>query len=314
MSAGPLDPHDAREGETPFVTVIIPVLESPEGVRLTLEALLRQSYAPHRYEVLVTDNGSRDDTPDVVNAFAEAQPGRVRLLTELDRRSSYAARNVGVEEARGTILAFTDADCVPSPDWIANGVRTLEETGAAYAAGHVRMTFQGTEPNLWEYYDAVGKMNQRRYMERYGFGATANLFVRRDRMAEHGRFRGDLVSGGDYEFGRRLARAGEIGVYAPDAVVEHPARATARAILKKQRRIVRGRRQLEQLGALEHGRLTWRSFLPVRRCPPLAGHPPSAGRRLAFIVAANFVRYTMLVIRVAGRVAGAFGRRGAHGG
>lgn len=284
---------------TPFVSVVVPVLDDAAGIRITLQALLEQAYPRERYEVLVTDNGSEDGTREVVAAFERQHPDRVRLLTELGTRSSYAARNTGIDAARGEILAFTDADCVPAPEWIEAGVRALD-SGAAYAAGRVEMTYRAQEPNIWEFYDAVGKMNQKRYMERYGFGATANLFVRRAVIEAHGRFRGDLVSGGDYEFGRRLAGAGENGVYAEDAVVRHPARSTASAILQKQRRILRGRRQLEALGLLEHGLLTWRSFLPVRRCPPLAGRVPGLPRRLAFLVVANAVRYYMLGLRLLG--------------
>lgn len=285
----------------PYVSIVVPVLDAAAGIEVTLGALLRQSYPSDRYEVVVADNGSKDGTPDVVARFEREHPDRVRLTTELDRRSSYAARNAGIDVARGEILAFTDADCVPEPGWLEAGVRALEDERAAFAAGRVEMTFQGAEPNVWEFYDAVGKMNQKRYMERYGFGATANLFVRGEALESHGGFRGDLESGGDYELGRRLSKAGERGVYAEDAVVRHPARATAREVLKKQRRILRGKRQLEALGLLEHGLLTWRSFLPVRRCPPLDGRVPGLLRRFTFVMVANFVRYRMLAVRLLAR-------------
>lgn len=279
------------------MSVVVPVLDDAAGIQRTIEALLTQTYPADRFEVLVTDNGSEDGTRRVVQRVESEHPERVRLLTE-SRRGSYAARNAGIEAARGDVLAFTDADCVPEPEWLEEGVRALESGDAAYAAGRVDMTYRRTEPNIWEFYDAVGKMNQKRYLDRYGFGATANLFVRRSAMEAHGRFRGDLMSGGDYEFGRRLAKAGERGVYADGAVVRHAARSTAGDILKKQRRILRGRRQLESLGLLEHGLLTWRSFLPVRRCPPLAGRTPGPLRRLAFIVVANGIRYYMLGLRL----------------
>ncbi len=298
---------------TPYVSVIVPVLDSVDGIVATLNALLRQTYPEDRFEVLIVDNGSTDGTRDAVAGVVEAHPERVKLLTELERRSSYAARNVGVAAARGEVLAFTDADCIPAADWIERGVSALDAESADYAAGRVEMTFTGPRPGVWEYYDAVGKLNQRRYMER-GFGATANLFVRRRSMDDHGAFRADLISGGDYEFGRRLARAGEKGVYAESAVVGHPARASARSVLKKERRILTGRRQLEAMDALEHGRLTWRSFVPVRRCPPLRGRLPGLGGRLAFLAVANFVRYYTLALRLAGWGRGAVGRGGeSHG-
>jgi glycosyltransferase involved in cell wall biosynthesis len=295
-------PDDATSA--PLVSVIVPVRDDAEGVATVLGALLEQRYPVGRYEILVTDNGSRDGTRDVVKRQARLHPDRVRLLTEFEKPTSYAARNAGIAAARGSILAFTDADCVPEPDWLRGGVDALESTGAAYAAGAIDIQFRNGAPGIWEFYDAVGKLKQREYMEEAGFGATANLFVRRSAVAEHGTFCDDLVSGGDYEYGRRLARAGELGVYAPEARVRHPARSTAAEVLGKERRILRGRNQLEARGLLEHGQLTWRSFVPVRRCPPLNGQRPGLLRRVEFVVVANFVRYYTLMLRLRSRWAG----------
>ena len=321
MASESYPPH-SQHPVVPFVSVVVPVLDDATGIERTLEALLAQTYPTDRFEVLVTDNGSEDDSREVVERAAAASPGRVRLLTEFETRSSYAARNVGIRVARGTVLAFTDADCAPVQDWLEQGVRVLETEDAAYVAGHVEMTFRNRRPNVWELYDALSKMNQQRYMERYGFGATANLFVRRGCVDRHGAFRAGLESGGDYEFGRRLARGGERGVYAGGAVVQHPARATRRAILAKQRRILRGRVQLERLGLLEHGRLTWRSFVPVRQVPENRlrqiedGIPAlGSGQRVGLLVVANFVRYLMLLTRLGGRIGRLIhrDRRGAVG-
>lgn len=273
------------------MSVIIPVYRDPTGIKRALDALLEQTYPASCHEVVVVDNGSDDGTLDVVEDFARRHPGRIIAERATDVQDSYVARNRGVEVSRGEILAFADADCVPSPDWLTEGVATIEGADASYAAGRVIMTFEGDEPNLWEYYDAVAKLNQRVYIEEYGFGATANLFVRRDAFAAVGRFREDLTSSGDYELGRRLANAGHKGVYAEGAAVRHPARRTARAVLKKERRIVTGKRRLARLGLLEHGGLTWRSFVPVRRWPELEGVTLSPLRRAALLLVFNFVRY-----------------------
>ncbi len=65
------------------------------------------------------DNGSADDVAGAVAAFPE-----VRLLRE-PRRGSYAARNRGLAGTTAPLLAFTDADCLPAPDWLARGVAVL---------------------------------------------------------------------------------------------------------------------------------------------------------------------------------------------
>ena len=293
----------APAGPAPFVSVIVPVYNDEHGLDIALRALLAQRYEPARYEIIIVDNGSTDGTLAAARSAERAHAGRLRVLTEHAQRGSYAARNCGIAAARGSVLAFTDADCAPTPDWIGQGVAALEDSGAALAAGRIDMTFRGAQPNVWEYLDAVGKLNQQRYIEAYGFGATANLFVQRAAIDRHGPFRADLVSGGDYEFGRRLTGAGEKAVYAEDAVVRHPARAGARAVFKKERRIQQGRFQLERLGVLRHGLLTWRSFVPVRTCPPLAGVAPTPARRAGFIAAANAVRYFAVAVRLLDRAA-----------
>ena len=80
----------------------------------------------------------------------------------------------------------------------------------------------------------------------------------------YGLFRCDLISGGDFEFGRRLTGSGEKMIYIPEAVVKHPARSTLRAILKKSRRVAEGERQLQDLGLYEHRKVSWRQLVPVK--------------------------------------------------
>src|SRR3712207_160037 len=103
-----------EQGEgLPYVTVIVPVYNDAGRVGSCLAALEAQTYPRQRYEVIVVDNGSTDATPAVVQSF------RVRLLFERQVRSSYAARNAGLAEAKGVIIALTDSDCTPTPGWLA---------------------------------------------------------------------------------------------------------------------------------------------------------------------------------------------------
>ncbi|MDA1129562.1 MAG: glycosyltransferase [Chloroflexi bacterium] len=251
----------------PFVTVIIPVYNNPSGVAKALDALMTQSYPADRFEVVVGDNGSRDDTNMVVRGYAAQYGDRVRWVIEDKVQSSYAARNRAISIARGEILAFTDSDCVPHPSWIEEGVAGLERQNAACGGGRVEFTFKRDRPNASEYLDATNSLDQRRYVEQEGFAATANFFARRDLFRRQGLFLAELISGGDYEFGRRVTGAGEKLVYLEDAVVEHPARDSFRAVLKKRRRVARGAMQLDKLGMRERSGSQWRLILPARSWP-----------------------------------------------
>lgn len=215
--------------EPPFVSVIVPVYNDAVRVRGCLDRLTNQDYPKGRYEVIVVDNGSTDETPQVLEAF------RVTRLVETAARSSYVARNVGVRAAAGSVLAFTDSDCRPSRDWLTRGVDAL--AGADLAGGAVRFAFSA-RPSGAELFDSVSNMQVARNVAERGVAKTANLFVRAGVFEAVGGFP-PVRSGGDVAWTRRATDSGFRLVYAPDAVVEHPARRLTE-LVRKQHRVGRG--------------------------------------------------------------------------
>src|SRR5262245_53383059 len=253
-------------GEPPFVTVIVPVLNDPAGIRGCAAALVQQTYPAGAFEIVVADNGSTLETREAIERLREAAGDRLRVVVE-PQRSSYAARNRALASARGALIAFTDADCRPAPTWLAHGVRALQAQGGGGVGGRIVVTYRQVPPNPCEYWDSAVRLNQRAFVERIGFAATANLFVDLAVFARVGPFRADLLSGGDREFGKRLRRAGERLSYAPDAVVEHPARATLRELYRKTVRLARAHRALHALGVMPSRRRCVRRFRLLRDIP-----------------------------------------------
>jgi glycosyltransferase involved in cell wall biosynthesis len=98
---------------------------------LCIESLLAQTYTKHLTEIIVVDNGSTDTTPSVVARYS------VTLLFEKDVLTSYAARNRGIAHATGEIIAFTDADCVASLDWLVQIIAPLEDQTVGILLGIV---------------------------------------------------------------------------------------------------------------------------------------------------------------------------------
>ena len=131
---------DARDGGTPnpaspFVSVLIPVLDDVPGLAKCLSALAEQTYPRSRYEVIVVDNGSWEDVSHVVERFAG-----VKLLVEA-RKGTSVARNTGIVAAKGDVLAFTDADCVPAARWLECGVKeVLAIENCGLVGGRVTVT------------------------------------------------------------------------------------------------------------------------------------------------------------------------------
>lgn len=221
----------------PFISVIIPVFNNPEGLKKCLEALENQTYPKSLYEVIVVDNGSDEDIKEVVSQFSQAfaayesQPG------------SYFARNKGLCLAKGDVLAFTDSDCIPAPDWIEKGVTHLLRTpNCGLVAGKIELFFKNpAQPTAVEYYDStIMGFPQQKYIEESRFGATANLFTFRSVIDKVGSFEQTLKSSGDREWGQRVFLAGYEQIYADDVCVAHPARHSLEQLHKKVVRKIGG--------------------------------------------------------------------------
>lgn len=225
-----------------FVSVIVPIFNDTERLAHCLQALEQQTYPNHSYEVIVVDNASEDDVQSVVTNFSHAK-GVVE-----PQRGSYAARNTGIAIAKGNILAFTDADCIPAPDWIEKGVQSLRDVpNCGLVAGRIEFSYQNPQqPNSIELCDSVLYLQQDLYLKHAKFGATANVFTYKSVFAEVGLFDQILKSGGDYEWGQRVFAAGYQQVYSPEAYVYHPARHSFEQLYKKILRTTRGPYDLSQ--------------------------------------------------------------------
>jgi glycosyltransferase AglE len=218
--------------QLPFVSVIVPVLNDEARIGTCIEALLAQSYPRDRYEIFVVDNGSSD------RSYAIAQRYPIAVLRESATRSSFAARNLALPQARGSIHAFTDSDCTPSPHWLAEGVKTIRETGADMVGGNVRFVYS-KRPSAAEVYDSIANMQIERNVRERGVCKTANLFATAKVYATIGPFPHSLPSGGDVIWTARATEAGFRIVYNHAAEVAHPTRRLP-ALLKKHFRVGRG--------------------------------------------------------------------------
>jgi glycosyltransferase involved in cell wall biosynthesis len=228
----------------PFVSVIIPSYKDSVRLRKCLLSLQKQTYPDGKYEVIVVDNGS-DDGTDVIGDEFE----KVRILKE-SRRGSYRARNRGVCDAKGSVLAFTDADCIASAKWLEEGVGCLlSNPGLGIVGGKVVYFFRSpNNPNAYERYDSVKFMQQELCIEKGKFSVTANLFTFKSIFDKVGLFNASMKSGGDVEWGNRVYESGYGLAYRPAAIVFHPARYGFKQVWNKTVRVAQGFSQLEYAG------------------------------------------------------------------
>jgi glycosyltransferase involved in cell wall biosynthesis len=276
----------------PTVGVVIPVYNDWPRLQQCLKALAGQSYPAASFRVRVVDNGSTDwptnpQFPLPVDVIRHSQPG------------SYGARNCAALDWSVQVLAFTDSDCIPAPDWLEQGVRAL-----ALGCGHGRLvagciTLEARSPqrpSIPEQLDQILGFDQARTVRRAGYGVTANLLVSQAAFQALGGFRSDTRSGGDRDFCGRATAYGLRLVYAAGAIVRHPARDWS-GLLAKQRRIVGGRLSLAGASATARLRVLLLSLRPVvsESWRVLRAGELSYGRRLQLLARVVWLRAAVLL-------------------
>jgi len=234
----------------PCVSVIVPVYNDPAGIRDTLTALTKQTYPTERVNILPIDNGSTDETRDVIRQF-EREHENVTLVVEDEIQGSYAARNAGIEQATGEIFAFVDADMSMDDSWLETAVDAMDE--AAYVGCNVKLVIDG-EDTLAARFDARTAFPIAQYIRQQQYAPTCGLLVSREVVDDVGPFDERLVSGGDSEFGSRVANAGYRQAFAPAATLYHPVRDSFSSLVKKELRVGRGLCQRQEYYAERFGR------------------------------------------------------------
>lgn len=228
--------------EKPYVSVIVPVYNDPERVKTCLNALEEQTYPSNSYEVILVDNNSE------FKADLSSEEFPHLVYTEEKIQGPSAARNKGVKTAKGEVIAFTDADCIPAEDWIENGCKHLTEQQCGLLVGNVDMYIEDEDnPKAVELWECLFILQQKNHALRYNFGATANVFTTREVIDSVGMFNEKLLTCEDREWGNRIHNNGYEVCYADDVVVRHPARKTFNDLYRRQLRIVAGAHAIHQM-------------------------------------------------------------------
>src|SRR3984957_3091231 len=131
-----------------LLSVIIATRNRRALLAQTLEALVRQRRPKGGFEIVVADNGSTDGTRTAVMRAADRSDApAIRYLFVAKPGKSHAV-NAALDVARGDIIAFTDDDVRPDPDWLDAIVEALDHTGADFVAGRIRPVWE-TAPPPW---------------------------------------------------------------------------------------------------------------------------------------------------------------------
>lgn len=242
MTADFVDPSGSEP--LPRLSVIIPIYNGEADLPDLLNCLRQQSYPTEFVEYLLIDNNSSDRTAEILQAL----PPHFRYLQETEIQSAYAARNTGIRAAAGEILAFTDADCRPQPDWLRRLMQPFAEPTVGIVAGEV-IALPGATL-LERYADRHATLSQTHTLAHafLAYGQTANLAVRRQILEQVGLFRPYLTTGGDADLCWRILQLGGWQLqFAETAIVQHRHRASFGELCSQWRRYGRSNRYLHQL-------------------------------------------------------------------
>jgi glycosyltransferase involved in cell wall biosynthesis len=217
-----------------FVSVIIPVYKDWDRIKLCLDSLAKQSYPSNSYEILIINNGDREEIPKWLNNNNQSN---LKIFSET-QKGSYAARNKGINESIGEIIAFIDSDCIADTNWIMEGAKLING-GKLRVAGKISIFPKNpSNPNLAEIYDMVFGFDQES-SSKSGLSVTANLFVKREIIDRVGLFKSSMLSGGDTDWSKRASKIG-IGLsYSDQVQISHPARSSSRDLFMKRARVSR---------------------------------------------------------------------------
>jgi GT2 family glycosyltransferase len=261
LSERPERQHDLprRPDSPPRFTVIVPTFERPAPLAACVRALRALDRPGGALEVVIVNDGGRPPSADVVGATDDP----TLSLRVVDQRNAgpATARNRGASEARGEYLAFTDDDCLPDRGWLSAFDAALRATPGALVGGRTvnalpDSVFADTSQRLADFvssYFRGGAAGR--------FFTSNNLAVARDAFLAAGGFDTSFPfsAGEDRELGDRWSAQGRPSVTAPDALVHHAHRLSARGFLRQH--FTYGR------GAVAFRRVRAESGRPVRVDP-----------------------------------------------
>jgi glycosyltransferase involved in cell wall biosynthesis len=242
-------------GKSELVSVVIPCYNQAHFLPDAIMSVLRQTY--RCFEIIVTDDGSTDDTAKVA-----AEYSAVHLIRQRNQGLA-AARNTGLRASKGAFLVFLDSDDRLIPEALETGIDTLQaHPGCAFAYGHVRLIDRRGLARTSPHQIAVDQNHYLELLRRNYIWTPGAVMYRRTVFNAVGEFDPAVNASADFDLNLRIVR--RFPVHCHDrAVLEYRVHGAnmsgdpnvmlrhTMAVLRSQRRHVRGDRIYEE--ALESG-------------------------------------------------------------
>jgi len=184
-----------------MISVIIPTFNEEENIAQCLVSLCHQTVLRSEYEIIVVDGGSKDATCEIAKKYAD------KVFTQTSKKVG-GARNDGVKEAKGDIIATTDADCILPPDWIKRIETDFKNPAIVQLYGPVYPIEEGIGNRfsllLANTFSRIGY-----YSRTFYYTLGCNTAFRKDAFEKAGMYR-CIDAGDDLEIAMRLKDLGTI--------------------------------------------------------------------------------------------------------
>ena len=193
-----------------FISIVVSFRNESKNLEKHVQALCTQNYPKDKYEVVFVDDGSTDDSLQIVkNEISKTSFPSVRLI-HLNWAGTAAARNEGVKKAKGEIMAITDADAVPDPNWLCEISNSFKNEEIGMVCGKIK--------EINDLCEVDQQSAHTTYEKTFWF---TNVSFNRTVFEKIGGFDRRFRRGSDYDFIVRLLDAGFEYTYNPNAVVWH---------------------------------------------------------------------------------------------
>jgi mycofactocin system glycosyltransferase len=203
----------------PEVSIIIPVKDRPEDIKECLQSLSGLNYPADKIEVIVVDDGSKQNISGIVSSFA------AKLIRLEESQGASACRNIGAQNAKGEILAFLDADCIADKNWLMEIVPFLQIEGIGAVGGLVDSYYHRSHLDRYEEVFSSLSMGKRVIfqgnIESNFYVPSCNLLVKSVVFSAMGGFKKEMHVGEDVDLCWRIRKNSHILLYVPAGKIAH---------------------------------------------------------------------------------------------
>jgi GT2 family glycosyltransferase len=222
--------------KNPKISVVVAVRDDRYHIEQCIRSLMSQDYLEENYEIIIVDGMSTDGTSEILKKIEEKKEINLKVLKN-PKGDAASGRNIGIREAKGGFIAFTDSDAIALPDWLKNIEKYMEkvknEEGIAGVGGPDLLPEDQSYKS-----NAIGRVMSSPLASGGGLNPstqhimaekemevehipTCNLTVKREIFEKEGMFDEDFIKGQDLEFSTRLSLKGYRFLHTPEIRVKH---------------------------------------------------------------------------------------------